>query len=240
MARQPPESQLAFVLHTYPYRETSLLIEAFSAGSGRLSLMAKGAKRPKSSLRGTLMSFQPLLLSWSGKSELRTLHQAEWQGGQPQLQGTALFCGFYMNELLMKLLPRDDPHADLFDYYRQSIHSLSQNLNHSAFLRRFEIKLLKELGYAIPLEKDKVDLPVEANKHYHYLIEKGPIEASSAPQDKDTLIIQGKTLLDMAKEDYSDSTTLQQSKLLMRQLLNYYLNGKALHTRQVLKDLQQL
>ncbi|MDP1896582.1 MAG: DNA repair protein RecO, partial [Sulfurimicrobium sp.] len=104
------EDQPAYVLHTYPYRETSLIVEVFSQNHGRLPLMARGARRPKSAVRGLLLSFQPLQLNWFGKNELRTLHSAEWQGGQPLLQGMALMCGFYLNELLLKLLHRDDPH----------------------------------------------------------------------------------------------------------------------------------
>ncbi len=89
----------AFVLHTYPYRETSLIVEALSRHAGRVALVARGAKRPRSAIRGQLLSFQPLELSWSGKNDPRTLHKAEWRGGQPMLQGLALLCGFYMNEL---------------------------------------------------------------------------------------------------------------------------------------------
>src|SRR3954447_15614048 len=105
-ARQ--ESREAFVLHTYPYRETSLIVEAFTRSFGRVSLLARGARRPRSAMRGVLLAFQPLALSWFGKGELRTLARAEWVGGQPLLQGEALLCGFYLNELLLRLLPRED------------------------------------------------------------------------------------------------------------------------------------
>src|SRR5437762_10036483 len=91
------DGQPAFVLHSYPFRETSLVIEVFTQDFGRVALVARGARRPRSALRGVLLAFQPLLLSWAGKSELRTLHKAEWQGGLPQLKGTALLCGFYLN-----------------------------------------------------------------------------------------------------------------------------------------------
>jgi DNA repair protein RecO (recombination protein O) len=110
-----------YVLHSYPFRETSLVIEVFTRHRGRLGLVARGARRPRSALRGTLLAFQPLTLVWGGKSELRTLHSAEWQGGVPQLQGLGLMCGFYLNELLLRLLPREDPHEALFDAYAQSL-----------------------------------------------------------------------------------------------------------------------
>src|SRR6476469_1823173 len=95
------DAQPAFVLHSYPYRETSLVLEIFTRNYGRIALMARGARRPRSALRGVLLAFQPLLLSWAGRSELCTLHKAEWCGGLTQLKGIALLCGFYMNELLV-------------------------------------------------------------------------------------------------------------------------------------------
>jgi hypothetical protein len=96
------DAQPAYLLHSYAYRETSLIIETFTRDQGRVALVARGARRPRSALRGVLLAFAPLTISWSGKSELRTLHKAEWQGGLPQLKGDALLCGFYLNELLLK------------------------------------------------------------------------------------------------------------------------------------------
>src|SRR5512136_3080456 len=128
MARQQPlrrEDEAAFVLHTYPYRETSLIVEAFTANFGRVALVAKGARRPRSDLRGLLQAFQPLLLSWSGQQELKTLLRAEWRGGLPRVGGSALLCGFYLNELLLKLLPREDPHAELFADYETALADLA-------------------------------------------------------------------------------------------------------------------
>ena len=233
------EAQPAFVLHSYPYRETSLVVEIFSRHFGRVALVARGAKRPKSAVRAVLMAFQPLLLSWFGKAELRTLHAAEWQGGQPQLQGTALLCGFYLNELLVKLLPRDDPHENLFDYYLATLQQLASSKDHSAILRRFEIKLLQELGYAMLLDHDvRSSLPVIEDKSYHYIVEQGPVLASA--KSTDGVTVDGKTLLNMAADNYADPVTVHQSKLLMRLLLNHYLGNQVLHTRQILKDLQQL
>src|SRR5438445_9413576 len=109
--------QPGFVLHSYPYKETSLIVDVFSRDHGRIALVAKGAKRPHSKLRGVLQTFQPLSLGWSGKSEVRTLIAAEWVGGLLPLEKSALLCGFYLNELLVKLLARDDPHPALFDHY---------------------------------------------------------------------------------------------------------------------------
>src|SRR5437762_1362429 len=113
------DAQPALVLHSYPFRETSLVIEVFTRDFGRVALVARGARRPRSALRGVLLAFQPLLVSWSGKGELYTLIRAEWHGAYQPLRGLSLICGFYLNELLLKLLPRHDAHERLFDTYAE-------------------------------------------------------------------------------------------------------------------------
>ncbi|HUW50466.1 MAG TPA: DNA repair protein RecO [Sulfuricella sp.] len=232
------EAQTAFVLHSYPYRETSLIVEVFSQHHGRVPLMARGARRPKSAVRGLLLSFQPLFLSWFGKGELRTLHSAEWQGGQPLLQGMALICGFYLNELLLKLLHRDDPHEKLFLHYQDTLQELARRTDYAAVLRRFELNLLKELGYALTLDHDADSgEPIEPEARYRFVIERGPVRQKNRQNGVE---LRGKTLLDMAADDYGDPVTLQQSKALMRTLINHYLGSEILHTRQILKDLQEL
>src|SRR5215467_1201978 len=119
--RERHDEESAFVLHTYPYRETSLIVEAFTATYGRVAMVARGAKRPRSELRGLLNAFQPLLVSWAGTGELKTLIAAEWRGGMPLPTGAALLCGFYLNELLLKLLPREDPHPKLWTDYENAL-----------------------------------------------------------------------------------------------------------------------
>ena len=242
--RNKRQDEPAFVLHSYPFRETSLILDVFSRKHGRLAIVARGARRPKSSLRGVLMNFQPLLLSWFGKGEVRTLHSAEWQGGQPYLQGTALMCGFYMNEMLLNLLARDDPHEQLFDYYRATIYRLAHETDHAATLRCFEKHLLQELGYALALEREAGSgKAIRPEVCYRYAVERGPIPDDGGPDDGDVrtgLPVLGKTLLDMVADDYADPVTAQQSKQLMRMLLNHHLGGKILHTRELIKDLQKL
>jgi DNA repair protein RecO (recombination protein O) len=185
------------------------------------------------------MSFQPLSLSWFGKHELRTLHSAEWQGGQPQLRGTALLCGFYLNELLLNLMARDDPHQNLFDYYQQTLQRLAQEQDHAFTLRSFEKHMLQELGYALSLETEaESGKPVVPEKTYRYILERGAVaETADATQG---LPVAGKTLLDMAADDYRDLNSARQSKQLMRMLLDHYLAGKTLHTRELMRDLQRL
>ncbi len=233
------QNELAYVMHSYPFRETSLILDVFSRTHGRLAVVARGARRPKSSLRGVLMNFQPLLLSWFGKGELRTLHSAEWQGGQPYLQGTALMCGFYLNELLLNLLARDDPHAQLFDDYRATLQRLAHEQDHATTLRCFEKHLLQQLGYALALENEAdTGEAIQAQRCYRYIVEHGAVQDHG---DVDVgFPLAGKTLLDMAADDYTDPLTAQQSKQMMRMLINHHLGGKTLHTRELIKDLQKL
>lgn len=243
-SRNKQQDEPAFVLHSYPFRETSLILDVFSRQHGRMAMVARGARRPRSSLRGVLMNFQPLLLSWFGKGEVRTLHSAEWQGGQPYLQGTALMCGFYLNELLLNLLVRDDPHGQLFDYYRATLYRLAHEADHAATLRCFEKHLLQELGYALLLDREAgSDKAIQAELCYRYVVERGPLPDESGPDGGDGSTgfpVLGKTLLDMAADEYADPATAQQSKQLMRMLLNHHLGGKILHTRELIKELQKL
>ena len=226
-----------YVLHTYPFKETSLVVELFSQQFGRVAAVAKGARRPHSAMRGMLQSFQHLSGAWSGKNELKTLHSLDWSAGLTLLKGEALMCGFYMNELLLRLLPREDAHENLFNYYAAALQTLTIGADFASTLRRFELKLLQELGYAVPLLKDENEVLIEANKTYRYEAEFGACELSAT---KKGVQCRGKTLLDMARDDYADNLTQSQSKQLMRYLLAHYLGDKPLHTRQLLIDLQGL
>lgn len=231
-------NQPAVVLHSYPYKETSLIVDVFARDYGRVALIAKGAKRPHSKLRGALQTFQPLQLGWSGKSEVRTLTSAEWVGGLLPLEKSALLCGFYLNELLVKLLARDDPHPVLFDHYIAALNQLAHDEPAAIVLRKFELALLKETGVAGSLVLSvTTDAPVEPDKRYVFDPERGPREATHGDTSP---VVAGKTLIDMASEDYSDNTTQIQSKFLMRHLLSHHLGGVPLNTRQILIDLLQL
>ncbi|NBX00323.1 MAG: DNA repair protein RecO [Methylophilaceae bacterium] len=234
------DNQPVYVLHTYPFKETSLVVELFTRDFGRVSAVAKGARRPRSAMRGMLQSFQPLLGAWSGKLELKTLHSLEWYAGLLMLQGEALMCGFYLNELLLRLLPREDAHEDLFDEYTQTLKLLALAPDDSAsILRRFELRLLQALGYAVPLTHNIRDEAVTAEAQYYYVPEVGPVSLRHDYQENGVQL-SGKTLIDMAQDDFADVQTQQQSKQLMRLLLAHYLGDKPLHTRQLLIDLQDL
>ncbi|WP_233831438.1 DNA repair protein RecO [Paraburkholderia sp. ZP32-5] len=231
--------QPAFVLHSYPYRETSLIIDVLSRDHGRLALVAKGAKRPHSALRGVLQTFQPLSLAWSGRSEVRTLTGAEWVGGMLPLAGDALLCGFYVNELLVKFCAREDPHPQLFHHYVVTLTRLAHDEPPVQVLRSFERVLLRETGYAMALDRTVARKAVSAEGRYVFDPERGVREASDE-WPAQWPVISGQTLLDMEKDDYHRAQTVSQSKTLMRFLLNTYLGGAPLATRQILIDLQNL
>lgn len=232
------QGQPAFVLHSYPYKETSLIVDMFTRDYGRVALIAKGAKRPHSQLRGVLQTFQPLSASWTGKNELRTLTDAEWVGGMLPLERTALLCGFYLNELLVKLTARDDAHPALFDHYVSTLNQLAHNEPAPIVLRKFEMALLRATGVAADLTRC-LDTREKVRADVQYVVdpERGPRPERAGDNAPRVL---GQTLLDMDHEDYHDATTQAQSKQLMRFLLAHHLGGAPLNTRLILIDLMQL
>ncbi|WP_301102126.1 DNA repair protein RecO [Propionivibrio sp.] len=237
MHRHKVDGQPAFVLHSYPFRETSLIVEVFSRDFGRVALLARGARRPRSVLRGLLLAFQPLELAWAGKGEVQTLMKAEWQGGQPLLTGKALFCAYYLNELLMQLLPREDAHERLFSVYAQTLQRFAGALRESD-LRCFERAFLQELGYGLTLERDARGTPIDVGGHYTYEIAHGPVKLLRSGSS--ALSVSGKTLIDLAREDFSDPRSLLEAKQLMRTLIAHYTDGKGLETRRIFMELQEL
>ena len=237
MHRQRVDGQPAFVLHTYPFRETSLIVEVFARDFGRVALLARGARRPRSALRGLLLSFQPLELAWAGKGEVQTLMKAEWQGGQPLLTGRSLFWGYYLNELLMHLLPREDAHERLFSVYAETLRRFADGLR-EADLRGFERALLQELGYGLTLAHDARGQPLDPEGFYAYEIERGPVRL--ARPGNSALSVRGKTLLDLADDALSDPATQAEAKQMMRALINHHTGGKRLETRKIFMELQEL
>jgi DNA repair protein RecO (recombination protein O) len=238
-SRRRVEHEPAFVLHSYPYKETSLIIEAFSRRQGRTALLAKGARRPRSAMRGVLHAFQPLRLSWTGSGELNTLVGAEWEGGMPFLRGFGLMCGFYVNELILRLLPHDDAHEALFDAYFDSLARLGRGEPTAGVLRGFEKRLLAELGYAMLLDRDAASgAPIDPAMHYLYDPERGPLPVNGAAGGE--MVVRGSTLLDLDRDEFVSAETLHQSRGLMRALIGQRLHGQTLHTRSVLLELQDL
>lgn len=232
------DDQPAFVLHSWPYRETSLIVEAFSVEYGRVALVARGARRPRSELRGLLQAFQPLTLSWSGQAEMKTLIKAEWRGGLPLVPASALLCGFYINELLLKLLAREDAHPALFAAYEGVLAELAGGGEQAPLLRRFEVGLLAELGYAPQLVREAATgAPLDPGASYHYVFDQGPRRAQ--PGGAGTLV-RGRTLLALAEGRYPDGETAAEAKRLMREMLDHHLEQRSMESRRVLQDLVAL
>lgn len=241
MSKRRVDHEPAYVLHTYAYKETSLIVEAFSRRHGRVALLARGARRPRSAMRGVLLSFHPLRLSWSGSADLANLVSADWAGGIPLLGGRGLMCGFYVNELLLRLLPRDDPHELLFDAYAEALAGLAAQ-DVSAVLRGFEKRLLAELGYAPLLETDAASRPIDPDRLYAYEPDRGPVPANGAAQGQrgGNVMVSGRTLLDVAAGDYARAETREEARALMRALIGERLHGQSLHTRSILMELNEL
>lgn len=246
------ELQIAYLLHTRAYRDTSLIVEAFSREHGRVGLVARGARRARSGLTGVLQPFQPLLLSWSGSGDLATLGKAEAAGTFAPLAGRRLLAGMYLNELLTRLLQRHDPHPDLYSVYEWSVRALSEaareessnmranivmdapeeGARDESVLRVFEKRLLEELGYGLLLDHVAEDgARVEAGAEYCYLPERGPIpDAGVLPGGAR---VSGETLLAIQAEDFSQAHTRKQAKRLMRCVLGHYLGDKPLRSREL-------
>jgi DNA repair protein RecO len=238
-----------YVLHTYPYRETSLILQAWTEKHGRIGLVAKGARRPRSAARSVLVPFQPLTLDWFGRSELKTLKTAEPTVAATPLAGANLMSAFYLNELLLKLTIREDPHEGLFAAYDLAIADL-RALSRLAsrvpsavepILRRFELSLLQELGYAVELSRDASGTAIEPGRDYWYIVERGPVPApheGEAPAN--AVKLRGLTLQDLERGRFEDPVTIAQAKQLMRSLIQHSLNGQELATRALVRDLMTL
>jgi DNA repair protein RecO (recombination protein O) len=227
--------QRAFVLHSYAYKESSLIVDLFTVDTGRLAVIAKGAKRPASTLRGALLSLQPIEAIFSGRGEVKTLTQAQWLPGQPWLTGQALMCGMYLNELLIKLLPREDPHPQLFETYAATLLTLAESREHSAILREFEISLLMEMGYGLELENDvgtgEALLPETL---YRYDPLSGP-RAQGAGS-----LVSGRALLALGRGRFDAPTVAAEARDFVRTIINFHLERRSLRSSGVMHDLHQL
>ena len=222
--------QPGYILHQRAYRDTSLLLEVFTREHGRFGLVARGARAPRSRIRGLLQPFQPLLLSWTGRTELGTLAGVEPDGVPPRLLGRTLYSGFYLNELLMRLLQRLDPHPELFVAYAEALRGLQSEPQRP--LRLFEKQFLEALGYGLLLDQEADSgAPVEAEVEYIYALESGPLRSQGAASIG--LKVSGRSLLSLAAEDLSDAQSLADSKRLMRAALGLYLGDRGLKTREV-------
>ena len=224
------------MLHGRAYQNTSMIVDVFTRSYGRLSLLAKGAKRPGSAMYGTLLPLQCLFLSWGGRSELKTLYSAEIESkGQPMLDGDHIYLGMYLNELLVRLLHKEEAHAQMFDYYQHCLQQLAQESDDEIVLRYFELQLLEELGYAVNLETAcDTSSEIESNNMYSYIPERGFV--SQQVHHGDELLVQGQTIQALSERNLTGDQQKKEAKLLLRSIIEYHLDGLPLKTRELFQQ----
>ena len=231
------ELESGYILHHYPFSETSLRLDLFTQKTGRISLIAKGARRPKSFWRGLLIPFRPILFAWAGRNDLKTLVQAEPNGRSFTLMGPSLWCGLYMNELLMRLLTPYDNQNDIFNCYQATLIQLNgkQSIDEQA-LRIFERDLLSYLGYGIDFYEANTGMPIAPDVMYEYIPNYGFV--SSNELKSKYLIISGASILALALNQFEDATQLKEAKFILKSALQYQLGDKPLKSRQLFKQVQ--
>jgi DNA repair protein RecO (recombination protein O) len=231
--------QPCYVLHSRPYRNTSKLLDVFSRDYGRCTLVARGARKNQSKNQSALLLFVPLLVSWQGGGEVQTLISVESQKHQAPISTARLLSGFYLNELLMRLLPRADAHPPLFELYEQTLTQIALNQNEESVLRNFEYHTLRELGYGLMLSHEADSgQPVAENRLYCYDMEQGPIGADTGFDNG--VMVHGKTLLALLNGELVDPQVLKEAKILMRAALASHLGGKPLKSRELYIQQKQL
>ena len=223
--------QRGFVLHRRAYSETSLLVDVFTEDTGRLSLLAKGARARRSAWKSVLQPFTPLLLRWSGRSGLKILTKAEPAAITLPLQQTALYSGFYVNELICRVLEQETAQPQLFQDYLRCLTELAGTpLAVEPVLRRFEFQLLQSLGYGVDfLHCAGSGQPIDENMTYRYREEQGFM----ASLIKDNLTFYGRDLLAFEQRRFDDSTVLQAAKRFTRLALKPYMGCKPLKSREL-------
>ena len=226
----------AFILHQRPYRETSLLLDVFSEHHGRVSLIAKGVRQKKRSQIGLYQLYQPLLLSWVGRGELHTLTAAEVASPRYILQAESALCGLYINELMVKLLPLNEPEPDIFKAYQNSLLGLQAN-NTEITLRLFEKQLLSHMGYGLVLDREfENGQLVDEQQQYYYQPDSGLYRWQL---DRNQPSISGRSLQHLMNERDFDQQSLFEIKQLMRTVIHFYMGGKPLKSRELFTQLQQ-
>ena len=248
MATRRSAEEPAFVLHRYDWSESSLILEVFTRHHGRIALVAKGVKRPTSQFRPVLLPLQPLLLSWGGDAEVRTLKSAQWQGGHVMPTGEALISGSYLNELLMRLLARDDAHAGLFDRYALAVQLLAERGDAQAVIvRAFELLLLRDLGLLPDLAREGSSLiPLQAQERYVIEPENG-LRLAHTDDSHALAALQWQALQEGLDAPDPLIATLRacvpfESALRpqLRRLLHYHCGVRVFKTRQLMIDMQAM
>lgn len=231
------QQQPGFVLHHRPFRDTSQILDLLTRDHGRIAVVARGSRGPRSRLAGVLRPFLPLRVSWVAKTDLGTLTGAEAGGAPVSLAGDALLSAYYVNELMLFFLHRDDPQPEIFALYAEVIRSLAGRFDVAAVLREFELELLGLLGYAVSLDCEAgTRKDIVANRFYDYRIEQGPVavERSEGP-----LVFRGQVLQAIAARRFEDHEVLRAANRLLREIIRYHLGGKELQSRKVLREVHR-
>ena len=253
MALKRTNEEPAFVLHRYDWSESSLVLEVFSRHHGRIAMVAKGVKRPTSQFRPVLLPLQPLHLNFSGDAEVRTLKAAHWQGGHVMPTGEALLSGCYLNELLMRLLARDDPHERLFDHYAQAVELLAERADaQQLVLRAFELALLRDIGFLPDLSREGSSLsPLDPDGFYVLAPEGGlRLAHDNETGDGDVHALSGEQWSQIQAALSADAglvsllracaPNLQALRPQLRSLLHYHSGVRVFRTRQLMLDVQAM
>jgi DNA repair protein RecO (recombination protein O) len=220
----------SYILHSRPFRETSLLLEVLSRSQGRVGLVARGARGKRSRLKNLLQPFRPLLISWNQKGELGTLTAADQVASPPALEGEALFCGLYVNELTTRFLQRQDPHPGLFEIYQKLLSGLAGGDLPQPLLRVYEVQLLKSAGFGLQLEHEQGSSKAICDSAWYlYDPESGP-RRRDYDEKIEKELVSGAALLALESGDIRDQH-LRQLKALMRKLIRYHLGDKPLNSQ---------
>lgn len=232
------ETQVAYILHKRPFRDTSQILDVFSRDYGRLSLMSKGSLGAKSKTRGTLQILRPLLVSWQGRGEMPFLNNVEIADIKaPSLSGKALLSAIYINELLVYLLHKNDVHPDIFDQYHECLYALEEASKLEIVLRVFEKNLLQQLGFGLNLVNDAdTGQPVEASRHYAYFFEHGPVLCDENRHTRANPVVTGESLIAYEQNRLEIGPQCAEIKGLMRYILNAHLGHKKLKSRELFRQ----
>ncbi len=223
------EAQAAYVLHTRPYRETSLLVDFFTLEQGKISAVVKGARSPRSRMRAMMQPFTPLQINWRGRNELKSLLQAEAVAAPIMLKGTALMCGLYVNELLERLLQPADPHPELYVYYQYVLNELLSGEDIELALRTFEQQLLQQLGYQFDVSHCVPD------SIYRYDPAQGFLPVTQLTSSIRPFCFTGLQLQGVVAEQYQQPEIRRAAKRLIRLALEAQLGSKPLRSRELLQ-----
>ena len=231
------ESERGYVLHQRPYRESSLLVDLFTLNYGRVRCIAKGFRKPnKKGISRALFPYTEYQFNWQGRGELKTLSRADVSEAPVFLQQESSFVGLYINEILYRLLHEQDAHQALYEDYCQLMIRLAQSGVDEKVLRGFEMTLLDELGYGLVLDIDsEKGTPVLAEHFYDYIPEQGLQEVTPGATSKNACL-RGADIIAIYQGDYSQLTTVRAAKRLTRSIIDFYLDGRQLHSRELYRQ----